>query len=98
MPAEGAITTPASDLAPPRDDPAVRLDAVSQRFGSVQALDGVSLTVAAVHAAAFEVALIPETLGRTTLGSLAPGRRVNLEVDILAKYVEKLLSPSVEAR
>ena len=65
--------------------------------GSI-AVDGVSLTVAAVDAAAFEVALIPETLGRTTLGSLAPGRRVNLEVDILAKYVEKLLSPSVEAR
>ncbi len=65
--------------------------------GSI-AVDGVSLTVAAADRDAFEVALIPETLGRTTLGSLAPGRRVNLEVDILAKYVEKLLSPSVEAR
>ena len=65
--------------------------------GSI-AVDGVSLTVAAVDRDAFEVALIPETLGRTPLGSLAPGRRVNLEVDILAKYVEKLLSPSVEAR
>ena len=64
--------------------------------GSI-AVDGVSLTVAAVDGDAFEVALIPETLGRTTLGSLAPGARVNLEVDILAKYVEKLLSPSVEA-
>lgn len=65
--------------------------------GSI-AVDGVSLTVAQVDPDAFVVALIPETLGRTTLGSLAPGRRVNLEVDILAKYVEKLLSPSVEAR
>ena len=64
--------------------------------GSI-AVDGVSLTVSAVDRHAFEVALIPETLGRTTLGSLAPGRRVNLEVDILAKYVEKLLSPSVKA-
>jgi ABC-type nitrate/sulfonate/bicarbonate transport system ATPase subunit len=47
MPAEGAITTPASDHAPPSGDAAVRLDAVSQRFGSVRALDGVSLRVAA---------------------------------------------------
>ena len=38
---------------------------------------------------AFEVSLIPETLERTTLGSAAPGRIVNLEVDVLAKYVEK---------
>ena len=65
--------------------------------GSI-AVDGVSLTVAGVDRDAFVVGLIPETLDRTTLGSLAPGRRVNLEVDILAKYVEKLLSPSVEAR
>lgn len=50
------------------------------------AIDGVSLTVAAVQAASFEVALIPETLARTTLGSRAPGSRVNLEVDPLARY------------
>jgi riboflavin synthase len=39
---------------------------------------------------AFEVSLIPETLERTTLGAAEPGRTVNLEVDVLAKYVEKL--------
>ena len=57
--------------------------------GSI-AVDGVSLTVSAVDDDAFEVSLIPETLERTTLGSAAPGRAVNLEVDLLAKYVEKL--------
>jgi riboflavin synthase len=57
--------------------------------GSI-AVDGVSLTVSAVDDRAFEVSLIPETLERTTLGAAAPGRTVNLEVDVLAKYVEKL--------
>jgi riboflavin synthase len=57
--------------------------------GSI-AVDGVSLTVSAVDGDAFEVSLIPETLERTTLGAAAPGRTVNLEVDVLAKYVEKL--------
>ena len=57
--------------------------------GSI-AVDGVSLTVGDVDDDAFEVSLIPETLERTTLGSAAPGRTVNLEVDVLAKYVEKL--------
>jgi riboflavin synthase len=57
--------------------------------GSI-AVDGVSLTVSAVDDDGFEVSLIPETLERTTLGSAAPGRTVNLEVDVLAKYVEKL--------
>jgi riboflavin synthase len=57
--------------------------------GSI-AVDGVSLTVSAVDDEAFEVSLIPETLERTTLGAAAPGRPVNLEVDVLAKYVEKL--------
>jgi riboflavin synthase len=51
----------------------------------------VSLTVAAVDDGSFSVALIPETLERTTLGAAAPGRPVNLEVDVFAKYVEKLL-------
>lgn len=54
-------------------------------------LDGVSLTVAAVDDAGLEVALIPHTLAVTTLGSRAPGDPVNLEVDVLAKYVERLL-------
>jgi riboflavin synthase len=57
--------------------------------GSI-AVDGVSLTVSAVDEEAFEVSLIPETLERTTLGAAAPGRTVNLEVDVLAKYLEKL--------
>ncbi|MET0513105.1 MAG: riboflavin synthase [Thermoleophilaceae bacterium] len=57
--------------------------------GSI-AVDGVSLTVSAVDDQAFEVSLIPETLERTTLGEAAAGKTVNLEVDVLAKYVEKL--------
>ena len=57
--------------------------------GSI-AVEGVSLTVSAVDDGTFEVSLIPETLERTTLGAAAPGRTVNLEVDVLAKYVEKL--------
>jgi len=61
--------------------------------GSI-AVDGVSLTVAGVAGDAFSVSLIPETLERTTLGAAGPGAPVNLEVDILAKYVEKLLPSS----
>jgi riboflavin synthase len=57
--------------------------------GSI-AVDGVSLTVSAIDDDAFEVSLIPETLEKTTFGSAAPGRTVNLEVDVFAKYVEKL--------
>ena len=57
--------------------------------GSI-AVDGVSLTVAEVDDEGFAVSLIPETLERTTLGEARPGRKVNLEVDVLAKYVEKL--------
>jgi riboflavin synthase len=57
--------------------------------GSI-AIDGVSLTVTAVDEEGFGVSLIPETLERTTLGSLEPGRQVNLEVDVVAKYVERL--------
>ena len=58
--------------------------------GSV-ALDGVALTVTAVTGGSFEVALIPHTLASTTLGSWKVGDKANIEVDILAKYVEKLL-------
>jgi riboflavin synthase len=58
--------------------------------GSI-AVDGVSLTVAAIAADAFTVSLIPETLERTNLGSREPGAVVNLEVDVLAKYVERLM-------
>lgn len=59
--------------------------------GSI-ALDGVSLTVAAVEGATLTVALIPVTRESTTLGEAAVGRRLNVEVDILAKHVERLLS------
>ena len=58
--------------------------------GSI-AVDGVSLTVTAVAADHFELVLIPHTLDVTTLGSRRVGDRVNVEVDILAKYVERLL-------
>lgn len=54
-------------------------------------VDGISLTVAAVDENSFTVSLIPETLRRTTLGSAPPGTRVNLEVDVIAKYVERLV-------
>ena len=57
--------------------------------GSI-ALDGVSLTIAAIGNEHFEIALIPHTLEVTTLGELSSGDRVNLEVDVLAKHVERL--------
>jgi len=59
--------------------------------GSI-AVDGVSLTVASVDRDSFAVALIPTTLAETTLAALRPGDRVNIEVDVLAKYVERLVS------
>ena len=59
--------------------------------GSI-AVDGVSLTVSAIDDESFSVSLIPETLERTTLGGAAYGHRVNIEVDVLAKYVEKLVT------
>jgi riboflavin synthase len=55
-------------------------------------VDGVSLTVAGMLGDAFQVALVPHTLAATTLGDAGPGRWVNLEVDVLAKYVERLLA------
>jgi riboflavin synthase len=65
--------------------------------GSI-AVCGVSLTVVAVGGDWFSVSLIPETLERTTFGSLAPGSPVNLEVDVLAKYVEKLVASPRQER
>jgi riboflavin synthase len=59
--------------------------------GSI-AVDGVSLTIAEVDDDGFEVALIPHTLQVTTLGRLEPGREVNLEADVLARHVERLLA------
>lgn len=60
--------------------------------GSI-ALSGVSLTIAALGEGWIEVSLIPETLERTNLGELEPGRKLNVECDIVAKYVERLLAP-----
>ena len=60
--------------------------------GSI-AVGGVSLTIAGLRDGAFEVALVPHTLEQTTLGRVQPGDAVNIEVDILAKYVEKLVDP-----
>ncbi len=64
--------------------------------GSI-AVDGISLTVASVDDTSFTVSLIPETLARTTLGRRAPGEPVNLEVDVLAKYVERLVGSAAGA-
>jgi riboflavin synthase len=61
--------------------------------GSI-AVDGVSLTVAELLEDAFAVALVPHTLSATTLGEVVPGQPVNLEVDVLAKYVERLVRPA----
>jgi riboflavin synthase len=66
------------------------LDRFIVERGSVT-IDGVSLTVAALVENGFEVSLIPETLERTTLGGLAEGSRVNLEVDVIARYAERLM-------
>jgi len=60
--------------------------------GSI-AVDGVSLTVAAVDDESFSIGLIPTTLQKTTLGNKEPGEPVNLEVDVIAKYIEKLVGP-----
>jgi len=57
------------------------------------ALDGVSLTVIDVDSSGFSVGLIPHTAGQTTLGQKEPGEAVNLEVDLIGKYVEKMLQP-----
>ena len=65
--------------------------------GSI-AVDGVSLTVAALGATAFEIMVIPHTLERTTLGGLKAGRRVNLEMDVIGKYVLRALSLREERR
>ncbi|MGA7993181.1 MAG: riboflavin synthase [Thermoanaerobaculia bacterium] len=59
--------------------------------GSI-AVDGVSLTIAALGDGSFDVAVIPHTFAQTTLGNLGAGDRVNLEVDVLGKYVERLLA------
>ena len=79
------------------DEVEIGLDPALARYvaekGSV-AVSGVSLTVTYVGDDVFGVSLIPTTLEVTTLGSLAPGAAVNLEVDVLAKYTERLLATS----
>ncbi len=64
------------------------------RKGSV-CIDGVSLTVNAVQGRRFSVCLIPHTMEITTLGRLQPGDRVNLEVDLIARYLERLMDPDL---
>lgn len=64
--------------------------------GSI-AIDGVSLTVNSCKAGFFSVSIIPHTLKETTLGALKVGSKVNIEVDVIGKYVAKLLSPGVQA-
>ena len=77
---------------PDRADRAIRIGAGSSSDQLVRVLEGVSLTVAGIDDRSFTVSLIPETLERTNLGAAEPGTRVNLEVDVLAKYVEKLVA------
>jgi riboflavin synthase len=76
------------EIALPPDE---ALDRYLVDKGSI-AVDGVSLTVVRADAGSFTVSLIPETLARTTLGRRRVGEEVNLEVDVLAKHVEKLLA------
>ncbi len=76
-------------------DPPAELLRYCVEKGSI-AVDGVSLTIAALDEHGFAVALVPHTREVTTLGSLAPGDPVNLEIDILAKYVERLLKARVQ--
>lgn len=85
--AVGEVVSPAPDLQ-------IRMPADLLRYiiekGSIT-IDGVSLTIAKVLPDGFTVALIPHTTEVTTLGRRQPGDRVNLEVDLIAKYVERLL-------
>ena len=66
------------------------------RKGSIT-VNGVSLTTNSVDAATFTVNLIPHTLEATTLGNLLPGSKVNLEIDLIARYVERMLNPEPAA-
>lgn len=86
--------TPGSAWQVVRFSLAEELAPLVARKGSI-AVDGVSLTVSGVGRDWFEVSLIPETLSATTLGSLAPGDRVNIETDILARHVARLAEFSV---
>jgi riboflavin synthase len=85
----GEVVRPAPDLRIRVDDRRLLRYVVEK--GSVT-VDGVSLTVVEVLDDGFTVAIIPHTADATTLGGRRPGERVNLEVDVLAKYVERLLA------
>ena len=73
-------------------EPPAGLERYLVEKGSI-AVDGVSLTVASLDGGSFSIALIPHTLGATTLGTARPGDPVNLEVDVIAKYVERMVAP-----
>jgi riboflavin synthase len=87
-----------ASVAPEEEGARMRVEAPADLLrycvekGSI-AVEGVSLTIAGLNGGAFEVALVPHTLQETTFGALAAGDEVNLEVDVLAKYVEKLMRP-----
>jgi riboflavin synthase len=95
---DGVGTVLRRDHTPNWDVVTISLPAQLARYvvekGSI-AVDGVSLTVASVDDDAFTVSLIPTTLQRTTLGSKGVGETVNLEVDVMAKYAERLLGFSL---
>lgn len=97
---DGVGTVRRRTPGPRWDEVEIALDPALARYvaekGSV-AVAGVSLTVTAVGPDWFGVSLIPTTLAATTLGDAAPGTRVNLEVDVLAKYVERLLTAGAVA-
>ncbi|QGQ19345.1 riboflavin synthase [Cellulomonas sp. JZ18] len=92
---DGVGTVRSRRPGPRWDDVEIALDPSLARYvaekGSIT-VSGVSLTVTHVAEDAFGVSLIPTTLAATTLGTLEPGARVNLEVDVLAKYTERLLA------
>jgi riboflavin synthase len=91
---DGTGTVVGREHTPEWDIVEISLPAELARYvvekGSI-AVDGVSLTIAAIGAESFTVSLIPTTLQRTTLGAKAIGAGVNLEVDVMAKYAERLL-------
>jgi riboflavin synthase len=86
-------------IEPEGDDRRLEIEASGELLrycvekGSI-AVDGVALTITRLTDGAFEVALVPHTLAVTTLGERKPGDEVNLEVDLIAKYVEKLVRPA----
>ncbi|RMI05115.1 riboflavin synthase [Cellulomonas triticagri] len=98
---DGVGTVRRREPGPRWDEVEIALDPALARYvaekGSV-AVAGVSLTVTAVGPDWFGISLIPTTLAATTLGDAAVGTRVNLEVDVLAKYVERLLATGSVAR